>query len=138
MCKSWQIGDSICKSQNLKVSNSRCMESLCPRIMSVYLQIPSIFWINERVAKRTFIYNVWIKYIINTFIIFPHIVLTTFLWVRNLLYMLLKWENRSPSKLRNFLKITQLQGIRNWFELVIQSLKGQFSSISLKFSSRQK
>lgn len=138
MCKSWQIGDSICKSQNLKVSNSRCIESLCPRIMSVYLQIPSIFWINERVAKRTFIYNVWIKYIINTFIIFPHIVLTTFLWVRNLLYMLLKWENRSPSKLRNFLKITQLQGIRNWFELVIQSLKGQFSSISLKFSSRQK
>lgn len=138
MCKSWQIGDSICKSQNLKVSNSRCIESLCPRIMSVYLQIPSIFWINERVARRTFIYNVWIKYIINTFIIFPHIVLTTFLWVRNLLYMLLKWENRSPSKLRNFLKITQLQGIRNWFELVIQSLKGQFSSISLKFSSRQK
>lgn len=70
MCKSWQIGDSICKSQNLKVSNSRCVESLCPRIVSVYLQIPSIFWINKRVTKRPFIYNVWIKYIIGTFIIF--------------------------------------------------------------------
>lgn len=46
------------------------MESLCPRLVSLHLQIPSRFWINERMNQRPFTYNMWIIYIIGTFIIF--------------------------------------------------------------------
>lgn len=64
------LGGLVTPFANLKIWKSAvlmCVESLCSRIVSLYLQIPSRLWINETMNKRPFMYSVWTKHIIRCF-----------------------------------------------------------------------
>lgn len=132
------LGRLVTPFANLKIWKSAvlmCMESLCSRIVSLYLQIPSRFWINERMNKRSFIYSVWTRHIIRCFCNLFSIRYNTdnISVIQKFITHALKMRKQ---KLIGVAELSQNYTTVRYHRLVwsqvIHSLKGQFSSISLK------